>query len=102
MPTGIEVELLLLLLIQTLGTSIFAVFEIETPAWRKILKWVIIVGLTLGLFPLLGHWSLLCPAALLAVGVAVHLTWCRKHGIHPVKATPRRKYYELRGWEWVE
>ena len=102
MPTGIEVELLLLLLIQTLGTSIFAVFEIETPAWRKILKWVIIVGLTLGLFPLLGHWSLLCLAAFLALGVAVHLTWCRKHGIHPIKATPRRKYYELRGWKWVE
>ena len=102
MPTGIEVELLLLLLIQTLGMSIFAVFELETPAWRKILKWVIIVGLTLGLFPLLGHWSLLCPAAFLALGVAVHLTWCRKHGIHPIKATPRRKYYELRGWKWVE
>ena len=70
MPTGIEVELLLLLLIQTLGMSIFAVFELETPAWRKILKWVIIVGLTLGSFPLLGHWSLLCPVAFLALAVA--------------------------------
>ena len=24
------------------------------------------------------------------------------HGIHPFRATPRRKYYERRGWTWQE
>ena len=28
--------------------------------------------------------------------------WGRKHSIHPVNATPRRKYYQLRGWDWPE
>ena len=32
---GIELELLVLLVLMTLGSSIFAVFEVETPRWRK-------------------------------------------------------------------
>jgi len=36
------------------------------------------------------------------VGGTVHVLYCRKHGIHPVHATPRRKYYELRNWAWQE
>ena len=32
---GVEVELFVLLILLTLGSSIFAVFEIETPRWRK-------------------------------------------------------------------
>ncbi len=35
MPTGIEVELLLLLLIQTLGMSIFALFELRDARLAK-------------------------------------------------------------------
>jgi hypothetical protein len=31
-------------------------------------------------------------------GVAFHIWWCRMHGIDPVHATPRKRYYELRGW----
>ena len=46
---GIELELIVLLVVQTLGTSFFAIFEVETPGWRKALKWAIISGGTLGL-----------------------------------------------------
>ena len=35
---GVELELYLLLVLFTLGSSIFAVFEVETPWWRKALK----------------------------------------------------------------
>ena len=37
-----------------------------------------------------------------APGSIVHTVWCKKHSIHPIYATPRRKYYELRGWVWPE
>lgn len=97
---GIEVELAVLLALSVLGQSIFAAFEIETPAWRKILKWSIVVGLTLGLTPFVGHWALALPIAAGVAGVAGHTLWCRRHGIDPLRGTPRRRYYELRGWAW--
>ena len=99
---GIELELLVLLLLTTLGASFFAVFEVETPGWRKALKWLVVHGGTLGLFLLAGHWALLFPALGVGVGTTFHFVWCRKNGIHPWAATPRRKYYELRGWTWRE
>ena len=99
---GIELELIVLLLIHVFGVSVFDVFEVETPAWRKILKWTLLVALTLGLYPALGHGVLAIPLGLGVVGLTFHFLWCRRHGIHPLRATPRRRYYELRQWRWVE
>lgn len=97
---GIELELAVLLGVLVLGTATFAPFEVETPIWRKILKWSVVIGATLALYGPLGHWTLALPLGLGAVGVTFHFAWCAKHGIHPLRATPRRKYYGLRGWEW--
>ncbi len=97
---GIELELLVLLIIQTVSTSFFAVFEVETPAWRKLLKWTLVIGGTLGLYALVGHWALLWPLGLGALGGTAHVVYCRKHGIDLLHATPRRTYYALRGWTW--
>ena len=99
---GIEIELMVMLIFQTLGTSIFARFEVETPIWRKLLKWAIIIVGTLALYLLIGHLSLIFPILMAAIGTAFHFIFCHKKGIHPIRATPRKKYYELRGWEWQE
>ena len=99
---GIELELGVLLAFSVLGSSTFAVFEVETPAWRKILKWTIVVALTLGIYAVAGHWALLLPAVAGVAGTTFHFIWCRRNGIHPLHATPRRRYYELRGWIWRE
>ncbi len=99
---GIELEVGVLYLIQTLGHSYFDSFEVETPSWRKVLKWLVLAGLTVGLYNWVGHWALVFPIAGGILGSAFHFTWCRKNGIHPWKATPRRKYWELRGWPWTE
>jgi len=99
---GVAVELSVLLAVQTLGTGMFARFEGETPAWKKILKWTTLILVTVGLSTVVGHWALLFPGALLIVGAFFHISWCRKHGIDPIRATPRRRYYELRGWQWTE
>jgi len=45
---GVELELYVLLAILLLGSSIFAVFEVETARWRKVRKWVIVSGGTVG------------------------------------------------------
>jgi len=95
-------ELLAVFLLQTVGTAVFAVFEVETESWRKMLKWVLLLALTLGLHSLIGHWALALPLGLGTAGLCFHFWWCRRHGIHPLRATPRRRYYELRGWTWSE
>ena len=99
---GIELELYVLLAVLILGSSIFAVFEVETARWRKVLKWLIVSAGTIGLYYAVGHLALVFPLGLGVLGTMVHFSWCRKHGIHPIHATPRRKYYELRGWSWPD
>ena len=99
---GIELELLVLLILQTLATTIYGRFEVETPIWRRLLKWSILSFGTLGLYYPFGHWALLLPAAMLIAGSLVHVHVCRKEGFHPLYATPRKKYYEYRGWTWAE
>jgi len=99
---GLELELIVLLVLQTLGTAVFARFETETPIWRRLLKWFIVHGGTIGLYFLIGHWSLLFPLAMAVSGCALHVTVCRRQGFDLIRATPRRAYYAYRGWEWPE
>lgn len=98
---GMAVELAVLLSI-AIGQSIFAVFEIETPASRKIPKWGMVAGVTIGLSQLVGHWAVLVPIPGGVTGVIGHTVWCRRHGIDPLRASPRKRYYELRGGTWHE
>jgi hypothetical protein len=97
---GVELELAVLLAFSVLGQSTFARFEIETPASRKILKWFTMAAITSGLYRVVGHWALLVPIVMGAAGTTFHFIWCRRNGIDPIRATPARKYYELRGWKW--
>ncbi len=97
---GIELELGALLASAILGQSTFARFEIETPAIRKIVKWATLSAVTLLLYRFVGHWSLLLPVFLGAAGTSAHVIWCKRNGIDPWRATPHRRYYELRGWKW--
>ena len=75
---GIELELGILLGLLLVGPGIFAVFEVETAAWRKILKGLIVIGLTLGLYGPIGHWAAVVPVVLAGIGSTYHWVWCRK------------------------
>ncbi len=99
---GIELELAELLIIQLLASNFLGRFEIETPAFRKIIKWLIIDGITIGLYFAFGHWAAAFPIVGMIPGTIYHFIWCKKNGINPFKATPRKKYYQLRGWKWEE
>ncbi len=95
-----ELELITLLIIQTIFISAFVRFEIETPLIRKLVKWFIIDGITIGLYFLVGHWAVIFPILGLVPGTIYHFNWCKKNGINPIKATPIKKYYDLRGWKY--
>ena len=99
---SLETLLILLLIMQVLGPSFFARFETEHPGWRKALKWSIIHGGTIGLYYVVEGWAILFPLTILAMGLTVHFVICAKYGFHPFYATPRKKYYEFRGWAWPE
>ena len=95
-----ELELITLLIIQTIFISAFARFEIETSLIRRLVKWFIIDGITIGLYFLIGHWAVIFPILGLVPGTIYHFNWCKKNGINPIKATPIKKYYDLRGWKY--
>lgn len=102
MNLGIELELSFLLIIQTILTIVFAKFEIETPIIKRLIKWLIIDSIVILVYLWIGHWAILVFMILLIPGCIVHFHWCKRHHIDPIKATPRKKLYKLRGWTWIE
>lgn len=98
----LTLELAVLLAIAVIGPAIFAPFEVETPAWKRLLKWGVVCLGTLGLARAVGHWALAVPIGAAFLGVSFHTVWCKRNGIDPWRATPRRRYYELRGWAWPD
>lgn len=98
-----ETILAILLMLHILGTSIFGKFESETAWWRLTLKWVVILTLAYSLYFYFGTAvTLLVIFFLVLASVTFHVVWCNRNEIHPLKATPRKRYYELRKWKWVE
>lgn len=95
---GIELELSFLLALVTLGQVGFGQFEVETSKVRRLIKWAFVYATTIGLYLVVGHWALAFPLVMAAIGLGFHFWWCGRNGIHPWRATPRRRYYELRGW----
>jgi hypothetical protein len=82
------------------GITVFGRFEEKTPAWRKLSKWVFYFGVTGLLSRRPGRpWTFAWVFGLPGLGLAFHLWWCKKHGINPLTAEPKERYYELRGRE---
>jgi hypothetical protein len=94
--------LCILLVLHTVGSTVFARFETETPIARRLFKWTLIHGGTIALYFVIGGWCLLWPGFMFGLGVTAHIIICRRQGFHPIYATPRRKYYAFRGWTWPE
>jgi hypothetical protein len=79
----------------------FGHFEENTPKWRRALKVLIFVGLTVGISSAVGRaWAMgfLAVAAAIPL-VVIHMWWLPKHGINGWTGEPRAKYYQLRGWK---
>lgn len=93
----------ILSLIQLVWMSVFARFEVETLAVRKILTWLALYAVTLVTYIFLSFWPALGLAlVIIVVRLGLHIRMCRVHGFHPLTATPRRKYYQFKNWRWPE
>jgi hypothetical protein len=81
-----------------LGHIVFGHFEAQTAIARKLTKVAFLQGITALLSYYFGHWSLLWVVGMYVLGLTFHFWWTRKHGINPLSAEPKAKYYALRGW----
>jgi hypothetical protein len=97
---SIDPELFALFMLCAVSSSLFDKFEVETPTWKKLARWSFAAALTLGAEFWIGHCALAVLAAFAILGSFVHFYWCSRNGIDPIGASPRQRYYELRGWSW--
>ena len=82
-----------------LGSVLFGHFEQGTPAWRRVLKLAVFLGVTALLSGTAGRtWAFVFLGALAVAGTSVHFWWCRRHSIDPWTAEPRDRFHELVGW----
>ncbi len=78
------------------GSILFGRFEEHKPRWRRLLKVVIVLALTLTLAATVGRVWAYGLLVLPILGAAwVHLRWLPRHGINGWTAEPRDKYLEL-------
>lgn len=83
------------------GNILFGQWEAQTPKWRRLLKFVLFVGLTLAISAWLGRrWAFGFLGVLLLAVVVIHAWWLPRHGINGWTGEPREKYYALRGWKY--
>jgi hypothetical protein len=82
-----------------MGFTVFGHFEEETSKWRRLSKWATYLGTVALLSKTAGRpWTFVWIFGGPAFGAGFHFWWCRRHGINPITAEPKDKYYELRGW----
>jgi hypothetical protein len=94
-------EVAMVMTVFAFGNIFFGHLEERTPKWRRALKVLVFVGVTLSISAALDRaWAMgfLVLAAAIPL-VVIHLWWLPKHGINGWTAEPKDKYYQLRGWD---
>jgi hypothetical protein len=93
-------EVALVCAIHAVGGIFFSHFEVHTPKWRKVLKLIFFITITLVLSVTIGRvWALSFLGAMLLFVVYIHGFWLPSKGINGWTAEPKDKYYDLRGWK---
>lgn len=83
-----------------LGHILLGHFEERTPRIRKLLKYLIVLGLVIALSVFLSRQIALIIYGVLHLPVLyIHLIDLPRRGINGWTGKPRSRYYELRGWD---
>ncbi|HEX7282115.1 MAG TPA: hypothetical protein VF239_08670 [Vicinamibacterales bacterium] len=78
------------------GNILFGHFEQHRPTWKRLLKVVVVVTITVALANTLGRlWAYVVLALPLLGAAYVHVVWLPRHGINGFTGEPRDKYLEL-------
>ena len=80
------------------GNILFGRFEEHKPRWRRVLKPIIVLAVTLTLSATADRrWAYGVLAIPLLIAAWVHVYWLPKHGVNGWTAEPRDRYLELVG-----
>lgn len=94
-------EVAIVATIFAVGNILFGHWEAETPKWRRLLKFILFLVLTLGISASLGRrWAFLFLGLMGLAALIVHGWWLPRHGINGWTAEPKEKYYAMRGWKY--
>jgi hypothetical protein len=94
-------EVAIVAIIFAVGNIVFGHWEEQTPKWRRLLKFVLVLGVTLALSAGLGRsWAFGFLGALGVLAVIVHGWWLPRQGINGWTGEPKEKYYAMRGWKY--
>jgi hypothetical protein len=78
------------------GSILFGRFEEHKPRPRRVLKVLIVTGVTVALSAGVGRvWAFALLSVPLVAAAYAHLVWLPRHGINGWTAEPRDKYLEL-------
>lgn len=95
------VEVAAVATIFAIGNMLFGRWAAETPKWRRLLKFVLFLLLTLAISAWFGRgWAFLLLGLLVLGVVIIHGWWLPRHGINGWTGEPQEKYYALRGWKY--
>jgi hypothetical protein len=82
------------------GNILFGHFEAHKPKWKRVLKVVVFLAVTLTLSATVGRvWAMGLLGVVLLGAAYVHLVWLPRHGVNGLTGEPRQRYYELIGYE---
>jgi hypothetical protein len=82
------------------GNIVFGHFEAHKPTWKRILKVVVLLAITLALSAGVGRiWAMGLLGVLILVAAYVHLVWLPRQGVNGWTGEPRQRYYELIGYD---
>ena len=92
-------EVAIIALIFAVGNIFFGHFEERTPKWRKLLKLLLFIGVSLLISYYAGrNWFHIFLGIMIIPVLIIHIWWLPKKGINGWTGEPKEKYYELRGW----
>ncbi|HEY4036028.1 MAG TPA: hypothetical protein VGL94_18880 [Ktedonobacteraceae bacterium] len=93
-----SLEWFLCAVIIAVGSTAFGHFERGTSLPKRLARWFGFLLIT-GLLSFVGRpWTFVWILGLPGIGTTFHLWWCLSHGINPLTAEPKEKYFQLRGW----
>jgi hypothetical protein len=82
------------------GNILFGHFEAHKPKWKRILKLIVFLAVTLALSASLGRvWAMGLLGVALLGAAYVHLVWLPRNGVNGWTGEPRECFYELIGYE---
>ena len=89
-------DIALVSIIFAIGNILFGHFEEHRPKLRRLLKGVIVLGVSLILSYFKLRWVFYVVLSTLALGVAyIHAIWLPRHGVNGWTGEPKDKYLEL-------